>query len=183
MLHLIYNNLKELFISTPLLELDNVDKDKLRYGKQIKTLASYRKNIDKLISIAKSKDEQLLLISYASYFPESVTLTGKESDRRYFSQCTYASPISIWGDPEDVRKSIDLHNRELEELALARKVYYLDMKSQIPADSKYFCDVCHFSEDGSRLYTSIVSDFILKNHLLDLEKNNGTFVHAAPAAL
>ncbi len=165
-LHLIYTRLGDRLHPGSLLELDQVEKQNLQYGDTIKSASSYRRNIETLVSIAASRNDKLLLISYTSYFPEGITLTGEESDMKYFAGCRFASPVTIWGTPDHVRKSIAAHNRQLEEVALSRGVRYLDMKSLFPARQEYFCDVCHFSEEGARLFARTLRDYILKENII-----------------
>ena len=138
----------------------------VKYGGDIKTAASYEKNIDTIIKIAQKRGDKLLLMSYASYFPPKVKLTGEENDMKHFANCNYASPVIIWGAPGHVQKGIEVHNQILRKLVLKNHVSFLDMAKRMPADSSFFCDVCHVSEPGARYFAKEVSNFIIEKKLI-----------------
>ncbi|WAC12214.1 hypothetical protein [Dyadobacter pollutisoli] len=105
-------------------------------------------------------------MSYATYFPDNVKLTGEESDMKHFAGCNYASPVTIWGKPEGVRKGVQVHNRILKKLVAANRVLFLDMKNRMPKDSTLFCDVCHVSEPGAQHFAHEIVQFIIRQKAL-----------------
>ena len=145
---------------------EEVDQIYVKYGGDIKTAASFGKNIGDIIKIASQRKEKLVLMSYASYFPKGVTLTGGENDMKHFAGCYYASPVTIWGKPEYVRKGIDVHNRVLQDLAANNNVTLMPIAQRMPADSSLFCDVCHLSEAGAQYFSHQLSGFIVQEKLL-----------------
>jgi hypothetical protein len=146
---------------------ENVDPQFARFGADIKTGASYRQNIEQIIQTAKSRGDKLLLMSYASYFPENVVLTGEQNDMKHFAGCNYASPVVIWGRPENVKKGIGVHNQMLRGLVRKHPVAFLDMENRMPKDSTLFCDVCHVSELGAQRFSHEIVEFIVRQKLLD----------------
>ncbi|HEV7349123.1 hypothetical protein [Telluribacter sp.] len=168
-LHFIYKKLKHLYTKPASLDMNSVPFDYVTHGSEIKTSVSYRKNIQELINIAKSRQEPLLLMSYASFFPEGVHLTGTETDKSYFGKCKYQSSISIWGTPENVQKGIKVHNDQLRELVALNKISFLDMDVALPRNKENFCDICHLREEtGVQQFANILKDHIFSEHLLGL---------------
>jgi hypothetical protein len=141
---------------------EKVDPDYAVYGSDIKTADSYRKNIDGLIQTAKTRGDRLVLMSYATYFPENVKLTGEQIDMSHFAGCMFASPVTIWGKPENVKKGVDTHNMILRKLVQERQVDFLDMEAAMPKDSSLFCDVCHVSEPGAQRFAHEMVGFIIR---------------------
>src|SRR5690606_11270376 len=105
------------------------------FGADIKTAEPYESNIQKIIDTARSRKDSLVLISYATYFPASVKLTGEESDMKHFAGCNYASPVTIWGRPENVSKGVQVHNDILRKLVVTNQVSFLDMENLMPKDA------------------------------------------------
>jgi hypothetical protein len=170
-LHFIYNRLKDYYSKPIRLDLESVPARYVMYGSKIKTAIPYRKNIQELINTVKSRNQRLLLMSYASFFPEGVELKGDIVDNAFFGNCTHHSYISIWGDPENVQKGIRVHNEYLKELAVQNEVDFLDMDSLMPRRKKYFCDVCHLSmEQGAAYFATIIKNHILSKGLLSSSK-------------
>jgi len=145
---------------------ETVDPKFIKYGADIKTAKPFRKNLGEIINMANHRGDNLLLMSYASYFPQNVVLTGQESDMKHFAGCNFASPVVIWGNPENVKKGIKTHNEVITELARENHLNFMDMANTMPKDSSLFCDVCHVSEAGAQRYANELSDFIVKNKLL-----------------
>jgi hypothetical protein len=167
-LHFIYERLKKYFIGPAQLNLEGVPPHYLMHGSRIKTAVPYWQNVQELITTAKSRNQRLLLMSYASFFPEGVNLRGEAVDNdAFFGSCKEHSNISIWGKADNVQKGIQVHNKQLMDLAMMYKTDFLDMASLMPRQKKYFCDVCHLSQEyGAQRFAAIVKDHILAKGLL-----------------
>lgn len=146
---------------------EKVDPQFAKFGSDIKTAGAYRNNIAEIIKIAESRGDKLLLMTYASYFPENVVLTGGEEDVKYFAGCRFASPVTIWGKPEHTKKGIGVHNNIIRMLAKQHKTLFLDMESRMPKDPKLFCDVCHVSEPGAQRFAHEIVEFIVRHKILE----------------
>ena len=146
---------------------EKVDPRFIKYGGEIKTALSYKENINKIIKIAEKRGDKLLLMSYASYFPQRVKLTGEQKDMDHFAGCNYASPVNIWGAADNVKKGITIHNQILRNLVAKNNVLFLDMAKKMPADSSMFCDVCHVSEPGAQYFARELSNFIIEKNLFN----------------
>ncbi len=177
--HFIYRKLNDLFTKSASLDMNGVPQNDIVYGSEIKTSSPYRKNIQELINLANSRNQQLLLMSYAPFFPEGVQLTGSKTDEKYFGGCKFRSNILIWGDVTNVKKGIAAHNKELRELAALNKVNFLDMDQAMVRRKEYYCDICHLSEeDGVQYFATIIKDHILKKQLLWRDHQKYAIVYA-----
>ncbi|GAB3181114.1 hypothetical protein GCM10027291_49920 [Telluribacter humicola] len=166
-LHYIYRRVNELITKPASLNMNGVHEKDMVYGSEIKTSSPYRKNIQELINLANSRNQQLLLMSYAPFFPEGVQLTGSETDEKYFGGCKFRSSILIWGDITNVKKGIAAHNKELRELVASNKVNFLDMDQAMIRRKDYYCDICHLREEtGAQYFASIIKDHIVAKQLL-----------------
>lgn len=146
-----------------------VDLQYAQYGSDIKTEEAYRRNLEEIIAIAKKRGDKLLLMSYASFFPENVVLTGEEKDMEHFAGCNrfVATPVIMWGKPENVKKGIGVHNRVLKELANKYNTLFLDMEYRMPKDPEFFCDVCHLSAPGAQCLAQEIAEYITRQKLLE----------------
>lgn len=145
---------------------ERVDPQFAHYGADIKTEEPYRENLEEIIAIARKRGDRLLLMSYASYFPENVELTGEQKDMDHFAGCHYATPVVVWGTAANVKKGIDVHNRVLRALVAKHRTLFLDMERRMPKDASLFCDVCHVSEPGAQRFAHELAAFIGGHKLL-----------------
>jgi len=114
----------------------------------------FRRNLNYMISIAKSNEVDVMLSTFA-FCPDS----SKNS--------TYSFP--------PLYNAIKEHNRVLSDIARERGVYLFDFASQFPNDKKYFQDDIHVTEEGSRLKSKLFSEFIIENKLM--EKHQDTIIN------
>lgn len=146
---------------------EHVDPQFAQYGADIKTKEPYRRNLEEIIATANRRGDRLLLMSYASFFPENVVLTGEQKDMDHFAGCNYASPVVVWGKPENVKKGIDVHNLVLRDLVKKHGTLFFDMEKHMPKDPKLFCDVCHVSEPGAQRFAHEIADFFVQRKVLE----------------
>ncbi|MCF0043354.1 hypothetical protein [Dyadobacter fanqingshengii] len=146
---------------------EQVDPGFAKFGANIKTGSSYRKNLKNIIDLSRKRGDELLLLSYASFFPKGVKLTGEQKDMDYFAGCHYASPVTIWGEAEYVKKGIYIHNQILRELAIKSKTHFFDMAENMPQDGRFFCDVCHVSEPGAQNFSKKLATYIVDSKLVE----------------
>ncbi len=166
LIHKIYRATKDALARRKYISQEAVKADYLKYGKDIKTAKSFDKNLSDLIRTARMRGDRLLLMTYATYFPEGVELTGEQSDMDHFAGCYFASPITIWGKPEYVQKGIVAHNDVTRKLAVEHGVELMPMAQRMPSDSALFCDVCHVSEPGAQKFARQLAGFIAEERLL-----------------
>lgn len=168
-LHNVIGMLKDRLQHRIYISHGDVDPAFARYGSDVKTAASYRDNLEGIIRIAHTRGDQLLLVDYASFFPENVVLTGGEADRKHFAGCNrfIATPVVMWGRPENVRKGVGVHNRVLRELAGKYHTLFLDMENRMPQDPALFCDVCHLTPAGAQRFAQEIVEFIIRRKILE----------------
>nr|WP_295931139.1 hypothetical protein [uncultured Dyadobacter sp.] len=166
-IHKLINSVRDRLTHRIYASHEKVDPQFAKFGSDIKTAGAYRSNMSEIIKIARSRGDKLLLMSYASYFPPNVTLTGEESDVKHFAGCRFASPVVIWGNPENVKKGIGVHNTVIRALAGQYKTLFLDMENRMPKDSSLFCDVCHVSEPGAQRFAHEIVEFIVRYKILE----------------
>ncbi|RKY42854.1 MAG: hypothetical protein DRP85_01455 [Candidatus Makaraimicrobium thalassicum] len=130
-----------------------------RYGKDIKTKDSFRNNLLRIAGIAESRQEPLLVMTFAYYLPD-----GDEYDE----DSPYVRSAGLWGEPENVVLGIRAHNEVVRELALGGDFMFLDQQKIIDRDRKYFKDICHFSGEGSEIFASNIVDKV--KNLIRLKK-------------
>ncbi|KQS31342.1 hypothetical protein ASG33_13550 [Dyadobacter sp. Leaf189] len=132
-----------------------------------KSINSYHQNLSRIITIAHSRKESLLLMSYASCFPLNVTLTGKQSDMQYFAGCKFATPVTMWGKAEYVKAGIAKHNKILKNQVKKHDLAFMDMENALPQEPALFCDVCHLSEAGAQRFAKELASYIISKKILD----------------
>ncbi len=147
------------------LEPIGVDPRFAKFGRQLRTKHCYKKNVEGIASIAQQRGEKLLLVSYASYFPKD-SLTGRESDNLHYAKCMFATPVTMWGEPANVKAGIAQHNQVVREIAMKYGTPFLDLEKRMPKDSTLFCDVCHISESGAQRFAHEIVQFIIRQKIV-----------------
>ena len=130
--------------------------DLTRFGGELKTPASVRKNVSAILALARKRRQRVVLMTYAYLAAPRFSLRDKPPDVRRVK-----FPIEIWGQPEHVVAAIDAHNRVLRELAQENpEVAFVDLAARIPKEERYFGDVCHFTTLGVEAYLSALVEAI-----------------------
>jgi hypothetical protein len=115
----------------------------VEYGVDIKTMESFRDNLNGIIDIAKGRQEPLMVMTFAYFSPE-----GKGLD----ADSPFVKFTEIWGDGENVIRGIKAHNEVIRELARKDDVIFLDQEKLMGGRKEYFTDICHFSLEGSETF-------------------------------
>jgi hypothetical protein len=139
-----------------------------KYGQDIRTEQSYKKNVLDIIHRAESTGDPILLMTFAFYIPEDYSLQKFKTRQLDYNQ--FVSPIETWGRPENVKKGLEAHNRVIQSVANAfrkgdlkyKKFYYLDMNGLMNKNKDNFNDVCHLTGDGCKRFASYIVP-IIKN--------------------
>lgn len=148
------------------LEPIGVDPRFAKFGRKLRTRPCYRKNIESIAAIAKARGDKLMLLSYASCFPQD-SLTGGKRDNFPYAKCMFATPIAMWGEPENVKAGIAQHNLMIREVAEQYGAVLLDMENRMPKAPSLFCDVCHVSEPGAQRLAHEIVEFIIRQKILE----------------
>lgn len=128
-------------------------KEWLKYGNQIKTASAFKKNIGKILDIAKHKGEPVLLMSFCYYSPTDYSL---ERFMHWEVDYTlFGAPTEIWGIPKNVIKGMDVHNDIIRAFdGHPGKTTYVDQKASFPRRGEYFNDICHFTQKGCEKFVN-----------------------------
>jgi hypothetical protein len=120
----------------------------LKYGGEVKTEASFRRNLGAILDLAVSRGDPVLVMTFATYLAPDYSLDGFR--RRQLDYTLHMEPIELWGSPENVMAGIRAHNGVVRELARDRRgVYLVDQQEQMPGRRDYFNDVCHLTVAGA----------------------------------
>lgn len=135
-----------------------IDTTQYHFGKTTKDNFVFSFNVDKIISLAKSKNEKLIIvpinICIAEGYTENKFVNGLLD---YGDKTEY--PAEIYGDPENL-EAIMSTNKKVMKQKESKNVYVKDVN--IPCNGNYFRDVCHLSEKGMEVFTSDITDLICK---------------------
>ena len=118
-LHYAWIYLQEFIGSPELIHFKDNRKDWMKYGNSIKTEAAFRENIEKILSIAKRKNEKVILMSFAYYIPDDYS--KEKFVNKALDYTRHNRAIEIWGKPEYVEKGILVHNTVIKSLAELHK--------------------------------------------------------------
>lgn len=118
----------------------------MEWGKDVKTAASLRKNIEGIIRIAAAKNERLILMSFAYYVPQGYS--KEKFDKRELDYCSHALPIELWGKPEYVSAAIETHNAIIQTLVTIHQLKSVDQNAEMAKNKNFFNDICHLTHQG-----------------------------------
>lgn len=163
--------LAQLIIQKPMEKLwmfglvptDKPRREWMEFGERVKSKVSYEKNLERLIKIAKSRHDRLILVTFVYSFND------------YSRQDWYGYPITMWGSLENVLNGIETHNKILRKLSKKYNVEILDAQHEMPKIIKHysgiygskeyfsweeslFNDVCHFTIRGCLTFTDLLKE-------------------------
>jgi hypothetical protein len=149
------------------LPTNDVRRDWVKYGTDIKTADSFRSNIENIVELAKKRGQRILLMTYAYYVPpdysEQAFLTGNLDYE--MSRAEEGVPIEIYGSPENVVKGLDVHDEIVASIAKKYRTDFIDQRSNLKDDNESFIDVCHFSEKGIIRFAGWIGKYYLRKGL------------------
>lgn len=136
--------------------------DWVEYGRYVKSAESFMKNMENIRKIAVSKNEKMIIGTFAHYIPENYS---KELfDKKMLDYNEHYFPVELWGDLENIKTGLLIHNFLIREVFSGKQgVLIANFESMIPEGREYFDDVCHMTEKGCSLMASELSDIILKD--------------------
>lgn len=127
------------------------------YGSDIKTADTFRKNLTRLLDLAKAKGDTVMLMTFAYYVPEDYSQEKFKAKALDYAYTPNSMAIETWGRPENVVKGIQAHNEVLRDLASRYdNVVFVDQEKLIPKEGAYFQDICHFSPKGCEAFVANV---------------------------
>ncbi len=133
----------------------------VEYGRSIKSAKSFEDNLKKILAIAASKREKVLLMTFAYYVPADYT--KEKFDDKKLDYTIHGAPIEKWGKPENVVAGISAHNQVIRAVAKDYKnTYFVDQNELMPKRGDYFNDICHFTYKGSEKFVDNIFDVVLR---------------------
>lgn len=107
-----------------------------QYGSDIKSDRSFRKNLLQIAETAHNENAILIvpIFAYCPYPPDQ-------------------KMTAIWGEPKNVVKGIEAHNRVIYEIK--GKHITIDTRD-INKDKENFEDICHFTSKGNKLFCDLL---------------------------
>ena len=126
-----------------------------RFGDDLKTVGSFRANLEEIRDTARDRGHALLVPTFAWYLPDGYTLEAFQAHELDYEGHAY--PVEIWGEPENVAAALDAHNAIIRDLAGAGDFPSVDLEAAIPKQGRYFTDICHFTEAGERSWIETVT--------------------------
>ncbi len=126
--------------------------DWLVYGAQIKTARPFRRDLERVVRLAASKGDPVLLMTFAYALPESYTSERLRAGTLGFVPSPNASPVELWGSPPSIREGLEAHNQVIKAVAAAHGVPLVDQDALLQHDPALFIDVCHLSPAGAERF-------------------------------
>ena len=137
------------------------------HGRTIKTASTFRGNLESILEQAFTRQQTVHLTTFASFIPADYTLERFEAGALPYKDPRL--PVEVWGDAQEVRRCIAVHNQILRDLADKHANAHLIELSPVFADSgDLFDDPCHFSPRGRELFIAE-----LARNLLTPEADSG----------
>ena len=147
------------------LTMDAPRPDWLQYGADIKTAASFESNLREIVALASERQETLLVMTFATYVPAGYT--PEAFRERKLGYTLHLSPIEMWGTPANVLSAVLRHNEVVRRVAESdARIRFVDQASEMPAEGRYFNDVCHLTAAGSHVFV----DNMLATAVISLAK-------------
>lgn len=125
------------------------------YGNESKTPPSFERNMEAIAATAKQRGDHLLLLTFAYHIPSNYTEAAFEAKELDYVGYTY--PLSLWGEPANVVRTLDLHNQATRRVAARHPEATLIEQAQLmPDEGSYFADPCHLSKKGCERFVENV---------------------------
>ncbi|MBU4332842.1 MAG: hypothetical protein KKD07_00195 [Candidatus Omnitrophica bacterium] len=133
------------------------------HGDKIKTGQSFQDNLLFVIKKAKERNIPMMVMTFAYYVPDDYSL--EKYYKRELDWAKHDWPIEVIGKHDNVRKGMEIHNKVIEDVAIGTgqdMLMFLDMNNIIEKNKDNFRDVCHFTENGARVFVDNIVNRIVK---------------------
>jgi hypothetical protein len=125
-------------------------KEWLKYGADVKTAGPFRRNLEWIADTAAERGDPFVAVTFASYVPEGYTDEKFRNGELGFTPG--GQPTSLWGRTDNVVEAIRIHNAITREIGARSDVALVEMADAVPHERRYWRDICHFSEEGRKLW-------------------------------
>lgn len=121
-----------------------------KYGSEIKSAMPFAKNLQDILQIAKTRNDKVILMTFATHIPSDYTDEG--FTKKNLDYLTHRLPIKLWGAPENVRKAVTTHNDIVRRIANNGEILFVDQAKLMEKSYRIFNDACHFTSYGSSVF-------------------------------
>lgn len=137
-----------------------------KYGADIKTKASFKRNIQMIQEdLKQNENHTLILLTYAFYHPIDYSLERFNRNKLDYKEQKW--PTEIYGEPENVIKAINAHNEITKSFNGSPNTIVIDFSPSVPKNKMNFNDICHLTDAGCALMAGSISsvlDSLIKCH-------------------
>jgi len=139
--------------------------DWLPYGQTVRSADSLKANLGEIVSLARSRGEPVVLMSFASYFVDDYT--REKFKKLELDYCLHISPTDIWGPQDQVRNAVQVHNSVIVSVAQAHpEVIFVDQEAGLAKSRTLFNDSCHLTCEGCRDFVDNLVAELLRRGVL-----------------
>jgi hypothetical protein len=118
------------------------------HGKDIRTPATFQRNLGEIVTTAKKRGERVVVMTFAYYVPADYSLDACLAGKLDY-QAPTNTPVEIWGKPAYVVAALQQQNDAVRELATQHPdVVFVDQDRLLARTGKNFADCCHLTEEG-----------------------------------
>lgn len=135
--------------------------DWYQYGGDVKSAASFLRNLSALLALAGKRGDPVLLMSFAYYIAPGYS---EDAFRRLaLDYSRHGFPIELWGRPEHVAAALDAQNAGVERLAASLPyTLFVDQNRLIPKTGDNFNDVCHLTGKGCEAFVENILETVIR---------------------
>lgn len=136
--------------------------DWIHHGEDLRSAASFKHNLDAILSLALKRADRVVLMTFALHVPKDYSLEAFRAKR--LDYVLHVSPIELWGKREHVLAAVASHNEIIRSLASAHpEVLFVDQATLMNGSSRYYNDPCHFTVAGSEQFVENLLHRLLIN--------------------
>ena len=119
----------------------------LEHGFDIKSIEPYSRNLERIVDLAKQRNQRILLVTFSFFKPEEYSAEAFRS--RSLPYALHSAPLELWGTPDAVAAAVEAHNGIVRTLAASDSTHlFLDAAKSIPHEKIYYNDACHLTGRG-----------------------------------
>jgi hypothetical protein len=131
-------------------------------GSDVKTEATFERNVETVVQLARERGQALLLLTYAWYLPDGYTNERFQTKQLDYSFTDESVAVEVWGLSHNVARALEVHNAVVRRVAARHAdVWFHDMEREIPKDGEHFIDVCHWTDRGRASFARGIQSILL----------------------
>lgn len=123
-------------------------------------LEEYTRNLNEIADLADSLGIRLVMLTQPTLWSEGMSDSARALLWMGGTGDFQARPGEDYFTPPRLRHALDRYNGAVLDVCARRHLGCLDLAAKVPADTRYFYDDVHFTEDGSRLVGQVVSAYL-----------------------